>query len=82
MGGVWGHIDSVRATIGISRGEHDNETADTLIHELLHGIVRSMYIEFENKDDEEDVVMKFATGLTTVFKDNPDFLVALQKLLK
>lgn len=41
---------------------------NTLIHEVLHGIVYQYGLE---TNDEEKLVNTFANGLTTVFVDNP-----------
>ena len=43
----------------------------SLIHEILHGIVRDRDIEIKN---EEKVVESFAKGLYQLFVDNPLFL--------
>lgn len=41
-----------------------------------------MDIDFKDKAEEEDVTRKMATGLITVFKDNPKFTAALLDLIK
>lgn len=58
---------------------NDAETADTILHEILHAIFYKMYVG--KGDDEEAVVSKLATGLVTVMKDNPELFKALQKLV-
>jgi len=50
------------------------ELVNTIIHEMLHGVVYMFDINFRNARDEERVVRKMANGLQTVFNDNPQFL--------
>lgn len=51
-----------------------SEVVNTIIHELLHGVVYMFDINFRSLRDEERVVRKMANGLHTVLKDNPQFL--------
>lgn len=51
-----------------------SEIVNTILHELLHGVVYMFDINFRNLREEEKVVRKMANGLHTVFKDNPQFL--------
>ena len=51
-----------------------DELVNTILHEVIHGIVYMYDIPFKNMKDEESVVRKLANGLHTVFKDNPNFL--------
>lgn len=45
---------------------------DTVIHELLHGIWKFQHLP--KRCDEERGVSVLATGLTTIFRDNPQLL--------
>lgn len=58
--------------------------AETLIHEILHGIFYSSNVLYsvENKGDlEEHLVDTLANALALVFKDNPELLDYLKKTL-
>lgn len=81
--GAWGGINGVTGELLYNEAPQKSETVDTLIHETLHGIVRMMDMrDFADKENEELIVSRFATGLTTVFRDNPEFLKAIQLMLK
>lgn len=80
--GHWGMIDNNVGEIKYVEAEQGTETADTIVHEVLHGIARMMDIPFKTKNYEETVVAQFATGLVTVLKDNPKLVAALVELLK
>lgn len=56
------------------------ETANTLLHEILHGIYHIYNIQ--QGDEEERVVNTFANGMIQVFQDNPDLLTYLKKATK
>jgi len=51
-----------------------SEIVNTILHEMLHGVVYMFDINFRSLRDEERVVRKMANGLHTVLKDNPQFL--------
>ncbi len=51
-----------------------SEIVNTILHEMLHGVVYMFDINFRNLREEERVVRKMANGLHTVLKDNPQFL--------
>jgi len=53
------------------------ELLNTLIHEILHGIVYFYGLKFTGDLEEETAVNSLANGLTTVLKDNLDFLKLL-----
>jgi Zn-dependent peptidase ImmA (M78 family) len=56
------------------------ELADTLMHEILHGICHN-YLPDVDRADEEEVVTMIAHGLTQVMRDNPILFKELHKLL-
>ena len=62
--------------IKIREGQHPVEEADTVLHEIMHGLCFLMNLGLTD-DGEEHVVRKLATGLTQVFVDNPDLLTYL-----
>lgn len=51
-----------------------SEIVNTILHEILHGVVYMFDINFRSARDEERVVRKMANGLHTILKDNPHFL--------
>ena len=55
---------------------------NTLLHETLHGVWLHWGIEEtgKSKNAEEAIIASIANGLTTVIKDNPEFLLNLNKL--
>jgi hypothetical protein len=60
--------------IAFSTAQKRSEIVNTILHEMLHGVVYMFDINFRNLREEEKVVRKMANGLHTVFKDNPEFL--------
>lgn len=42
---------------------------ETLIHEILHGIIFDRQIDFQN-DDEEAIIERLSRGLYQVLKEN------------
>lgn len=63
--GLW-HINDMR--IDIKEGQHPTEEADTMLHEVIHGIS-----DLHRLNLSESRVARFATGLIAVFQDNPEF---------
>lgn len=77
----WGDHNPIHGEIRYHIAKQGSETVDTLLHEVLHAIARMMDVEFKDKNEEEAVIAKLATGLTTVLKDNPKFTTAIVELL-
>lgn len=59
--------------IAVKDGQHPVEEADTLIHEIFHGIWYCMHISGSGAGEEE-VVRRMASGFMSVLMDNPDLL--------
>lgn len=68
-----GLCDHRKLLISIMDGQHPVEEADTLLHEVMHAVFFAMSIA-EGGADEEQVVRRMATGLMSIFMDNPAFL--------
>jgi hypothetical protein len=53
------------------------ELADTVLHELMHAVVKFRTLKRGKDEDidehEERVVTNMAHGLTQIFRDNPEF---------
>ncbi len=60
----------------------DGNMVDTIIHEVLHGIIHHTGLTAELGDLEEKVVYQLAMGLATIMKDNPTLFPALQEICK
>ena len=67
----YGVFNSLEKTIKVDF-EAKDQALDTLLHEILHGVYWQYNIKPE--DDEERTVTTMATGLTQIFKDNPEFI--------
>lgn len=70
---VLGDCTPSKCQIRIQEGQHPVEEADTVIHEIMHGICYLMNLDLSD-EMEEHVVRKLATGLTQAFVDNPNLL--------
>jgi hypothetical protein len=68
----WGQCDCQEGIIRIFPNHDDKVTANTLLHEMLHAIHHEWHIN--DGDNEENIVTKFANGITTLFNDNPDLI--------
>ena len=59
--------------LGYNQEEKGVSHANTILHEIMHGIIYQWNMELDDKV-EETVVSGLANGLTTVFVDNPELL--------
>jgi hypothetical protein len=54
--------------------------ADTLLHEIIHGLCRVMGFEdYEWKEDDEDFTGRISSGLCTVWLHNPELMSWLHR---
>ena len=60
--------------ITINTDGKPNEVVNTLLHEILHGVLDMAGFCFEGEDDEECIVNSLGNGLTQVLRDNPDVI--------
>lgn len=67
----FGQFLSEEGIITVSSKEDAISQANTLLHEILHGIVYQWGLGEEMSDKEEKIVNTLTNGLTTVFVDNP-----------
>lgn len=74
----YGHIDFVAREISISTKFADEQKRDSLVHEVVHAIVKHMNLGEDWGDKSEDYVKRFSNGLNMVFKDNPKFVDLLR----
>jgi hypothetical protein len=67
-------------TIELRADQHNAAFAlDTVLHEIGHGIYRTFGLE--RKSSEEAVVSAMATGWVMVFRDNPELLSWLYRMI-
>ncbi len=74
-----GEFSSIEMMIRIDTSTDKIKVVDTLMHEICHAICWAYGIEDEDK--EERVVGTMATGLTQVYRDNPELLTFMQDKL-
>lgn len=77
---LYGHVNHSTQIIQIDTSKPPERVADTFLHEILHCIYRVWNLPDELQ--EEDYVVATSYGLTTVFRDNPELLPWLTKMLK
>ena len=83
----YGEYDHRKNVITITNGLEPLDEANTVVHEILHGIayinsltVSGQPLDTENK--EEVVINQFTNGLVQVFRDNKWLLPYLKDKLK
>ena len=83
----YGEYDHRKNTITIQNGLEPLDEANTMVHEILHGIayinsltVSGQPLDTENK--EEVVINQFTNGLVQVFRDNKWLLDFLKEKIK
>ncbi len=67
----YGETDRVRRIVRVDTTHSSQQSAETLLHEVLH-CVYSMWNLPGDKDKEEKIITAMASGLATVWRDNPD----------
>ena len=55
--------------IAISANQQDDAMQDTALHEIMHALTTAM--DLKEKDEEESFVRRLATGICTVWNQNP-----------
>ena len=73
-----GLCDDTTATISVDPDQDEWAVRDTLLHEVLHSILRAQGRHYEGKT-EERYVQAFASGLLGVLRDNPRLITYLFK---
>jgi hypothetical protein len=76
-GDLLGQCDSDALKITIKKNQPAILEADTLLHEILHAIDDAMQTKMKERQ-----VHCTATGLLALFKDNPDFVKYMFKVVK
>lgn len=60
--------------IQIRTNQKPAEELDTVIHELLHALVRTLGLPFQDENHEEMVVSRLGAALAGTFLDNPELI--------
>lgn len=77
---VAGQISYQEGIIEISTNRSIDNLKQTLLHEVVHGILKTRGVEnLIPEDVRENVVEGFATGLLQVIRDNPRLMDYLEK---
>ncbi|WMM24056.1 hypothetical protein RBU61_14145 [Tissierella sp. MB52-C2] len=73
---AYAHINYESKEISIDEGLQDTQGhQQSLLHEVIHGIVYDRELDFQN-DGEETIVDQISKGLYQVIKDNPELFKA------
>lgn len=68
----YGNIDFNKKVIRIQSNVQDSQgEKETLLHEILHGIVYERNFSYD-KNDDETITEELARGLHQVIRDNPN----------
>jgi hypothetical protein len=67
--GAVGFCDPETQTIGLVGGQPDDSMQDTFLHEVFYAIVHVM--DLKETETKENYVRRLATGLCTVWNNNP-----------
>ena len=77
--GAYGIFCKNENMIKIDTSKDHRRVTEVFIHEMLHAIWAGYYLQ--DSDDEERIVSTLASGLTQVFRDNPDVVEFIQDQL-
>jgi len=72
-GDAEGNFSSFTCSIKISKNQNRRQTADTILHELIHAIEYVMAAATK-RGDSECYVDSMASGWGMVIRDNPEFI--------
>lgn len=77
-----GQFNHVEKTIKITPTLSSSDRLNILLHETLHGVWFHWGVgeTIKAKNAEEAIITSIANGLTTVIRDNPEFLPNLNEL--
>ena len=67
--GAVGYCDPETQTLAVSNSQANDSMQDTFLHEVFHAIVHVMGLK--ETEEEENYVRRLATGLCTVWNNNP-----------
>lgn len=67
----FGEISYTERVIRIDRQHGPLQAADTLMHEIVHGLKDASAVRHKDALDDEEMTTTVAAGLTQVMSDNP-----------
>lgn len=76
-----GSHNCVRGLLRLNPHLDAQETANTLLHEILHGVVRTQGIALPT-EEEERIVNTLSNGLAAVMVQNPGLMADIEALLR
>lgn len=71
---LYGMGDYAKALIAIRPGMAPGPERQTLVHEVLHQILRQSGIGGLTAEDEETIIRHLESGLLGVIRDNPELI--------
>ena len=71
-----GHCCPERLVIALDSGQRPSQLADTILHELVHALLRSVDLE---SAEEERVCLALGPGLLALVRDNPSLVAWLTR---
>jgi len=77
----FGRTDELAMELEICDAFTNQSTANTMLHEIFHALWFAHNMK-SKEGEEETSVAALATGMTQVFKDNPDLIKWLQEMVK
>ena len=68
---LWGQIDYWTNSIRVYSGRLDDEVFQTILHEVIHAIVKDLHINsISSAKDEEDIIDLLSLGLADTLSRN------------
>jgi len=74
----WGHIDYTTQTIKIASRLAPHSAAQTLMHEIIHGI--EVHFEGNSGEHDESKIQRLGNAILLVLIDNPDLCRMIETL--
>lgn len=73
----------IKGMIEIDKSLPDIETANTMLHEVMHAVhyVHGLHDMGQDTDAEERIVNSLGNGMTQVLRDNPEFTTTVMAKL-
>lgn len=65
-----GGCDRQNLVILLSTNQAEQQLKDTVLHEVIHAL--NYHLQLMEGVSDEDIARRLATGLLTVFRDNPE----------
>lgn len=79
---TYGNITYSQKLIKIAEDQDEVQAADTVVHELFHGIFHSPNLLELERALEEKIIKVLSPGIIQVFRDNPELILWLLEKAK